>query len=247
MLQSGFYPRIYDQQLDPAQSLADYFETYVERDVRRISNVRDLSTFQRFVRLCAGRIGQLLNLHSLGNDAGISHPTARHWINVLEASFVVFQLRPYHPNVSKRLIKSPKLYFYDVGLAAWLLGIDRPEHLGAHPLRGALFENLVIAEVMKHCENAGSRRELLYYRDAGGLEIDLLYPVAGRFVPIEIKSSETVTSTFFDSLSRFRRLVPDEIVREILVYGGGESFERSSVQVTGVKGLARALDSLDRG
>ena len=141
MLYSGFYPRIIDQDLAPTQALGDYFETYVERDLRRLGEIRNLSNFRRFVRLCAGRIDQLVNLSSLGADAGVSHTTAREWLTVLEASYIIFQLPPYYANISKRLIKSPKFYFCDVGLAAYLIGIENSEQVATHPLRGALFEN----------------------------------------------------------------------------------------------------------
>jgi predicted AAA+ superfamily ATPase len=160
MLYTGFYPRIYDQTLDPTQALGDYFETYVERDVRQISEIRNLSGFRTFVKLCAGRVGQLLNLQGLGNDAGVSHTTAREWISVLEASYVVFLLPPLHANVSKRLIKASKLYFYDVGLAAYLLGIENEKQIFAHPLKGALFENLIVMEALKHRYNQGLRSNL---------------------------------------------------------------------------------------
>ena len=156
ILYSGLYPRIIDQQLDPTQALADYFETYVERDVRRLGEIRNLSSFQRFVRLCAGRVGQLIDLSSLGGDAGVSHTTAREWLTVLEASYILFQLPPYHANLGKRLVKSTKLYFCDVGLAAYLIGIQNAGQVAIHPLRGALFENAVVAEVLKHRFNPGA-------------------------------------------------------------------------------------------
>ncbi|HVT45454.1 MAG TPA: ATP-binding protein [Thermoanaerobaculia bacterium] len=248
MLFTGFYPRIYDQQLDPTRALGDYFETYVERDVRRLSEIRDLSTFQRFVRLCAGRIGQLLNLHSLGNDAGVSQPTARHWISVLEASFIVFLLPPFHPNVSKRLIKSPKLYFHDVGLASYLLGIENTRQMETHPLRGALFENLVVAEALKFRTNSARRSNLHFYRDSSGLEIDLIHPVAERVVAIEIKGGRTVASSFFDALTKFRQLLGEGVAAEILVTGVEEDEatpSRRAASVIGPAGLEGALESLD--
>ncbi len=142
MLFKGFYPRIYDQDIAPDQAYGDYFETYVERDLRQLVNVKNLSLFQRFVKLCAGRCGQLLNLNSLANDTGISHSTAREWMTVLEASYIVFLLQPFHANIGKRLVKSPKIYFYDVGLASWLLGIEEQRQIATHPLRGGLFENM---------------------------------------------------------------------------------------------------------
>ena len=143
ILYAGFYPRIYDQGIEPRQALGDYFETYVERDVRRLGEIRNVSNFRRFVRLCAGRVGQLINLQSLGADAGVSHTTVRNWLDLLDRSYILFRLPPFHANVRKRLVKTPKLYFYDVGLAAHLIGIERPDQIATHPLRGPLFENMV--------------------------------------------------------------------------------------------------------
>ncbi|HEX6101132.1 MAG TPA: ATP-binding protein [Thermoanaerobaculia bacterium] len=222
LLFTGFYPRIYDQRLNPTQALGDYFETYVERDVRVLGGVRDLSTFQRFVRLCAGRVGQLLNLQSLGNDAGVSHTTARQWISVLEASFIVFLLPPLHANLSKRLIKTPKLYFHDVGLAAWLLGIENTTQIATHPLRGSLFENLAIGEVMKYRYNTVRGNNLYFYRDSSGLEVDLIYPLGNQFLPIEIKAGQTVTSSQVEPLEKFARIFSDQGAAPLLVYGGSE-------------------------
>ena len=180
ILYSGFYPRILAQGLEPRQALGDYFETYVERDVRRLGEVRNLTSFRTFVRLCAGRVGQLINLTSLGSDAGVSHTTAKEWLTVLEASYIIFQVPPFHANIRKRLIKSPKFYFYDVGLASYLNGIERPEQIATHPLRGPLFENAVVAEALKHRFNRGREHNLSFFRDAQGLECDLLYTTGRR-------------------------------------------------------------------
>jgi len=244
MLFTGFYPRIYDQHLHPTQALGDYFETYVERDVRLLGGVRDLSTFQRFVRLCAGRIGQLLNLQNLGNDAGVSHTTARHWISVLEASFIVFLLPPLHANLSKRLIKTPKLYFHDVGLAAWLLGIENSSQVATHPLRGPLFENLTIAEIMKHRYNTARRSNLFFYRDSSGLEVDVIYPMGNHFLPIEIKAGQTITSSQVEPLEKFTRIFPAETVSPLLVYGGSEQVSRGSTRAMPVQSLVPRLREL---
>ena len=193
----GFYPRLLDQGLDPRQALGDYFETYVERDVRRLGSIRNLSAFRSFLRLCAGRVGQLANLSSLGSDAGVSHTTAREWLTVLEASYIVFQLQPYHANIRKRLVKSPKLYFYDVGLASYLLGIETPEQVATHPLRGALFENVVVTEALKHRFNRGQQPNLSFFRDSSGLECDLFYETGHGISAIEAKSGSTVASGLF--------------------------------------------------
>jgi hypothetical protein len=245
MLFTGFYPRIYDQRLDPTQALGDYFESYVERDVRQLSEIRNLSTFQSFVRLCAGRVGQLLNLSSLGADAGISHATAREWLSVLEASFVVFRLAPYHANLSKRLIKSPKLYFYDVGLAAYLLGIEDRRQIFSHPLRGALFENLVVVEALKYRYHRGKRSNLFFYRDAKRHEVDLIYTLADRFLAIEIKAGTTVSRSFFQGLRKLRQLLPEQIAGEILVHDGDETHRREGAVVTHPRGFVEVLAELE--
>ena len=227
MLFSGFYPRIHDQGLDPYQALGDYFETYVERDVRQIGEIRNLGSFRRFVRLCAGRVGQLVNLTSLGADAGVSHQTAREWLTVLEASYIVFLLPPYFANLRKRLVKSPKLYFYDVGLASHLIGIQRASEIATHPFRGALFENLVVMEALKHGYNQGQRPDISFFRDSRGLECDLLYPIANGMAAIEIKSGATVASDWFQALEQVSRALPG-IAQRAVVYGGSEHQQRST-------------------
>ena len=219
MLYSGFYPRILDQGLDPRQALGDYLETYVERDVRRMGEIRNLSSFRRFLRLCAGRVGQLVNLSSLGSDAGVSHTTARQWLTVLETSYIVFQLPPYHANIRKRLVKSPKLYFYDVGLASYLIGIENAEQVITHPLRGPLFENMVVMETLKHRFNRGRESNLSFFRDSQGLECDLFYETGQGIHAIEIKSGSTVSSDYFTSLNRVAELIPG-ITAKTVVYGG---------------------------
>ena len=216
--------------------------TYVERDVRRIGEIRNLTSFRRFVRLCAGRVGQLLNLASLGDDAGVSHTTARHWISILEASYVVFQLPPFFANIRKRLIKSPKLYFYDVGLASYLIGIEHAGQIATHPLRGGLFENAVVAEAIKHRFNRGRRSNLSFFRDTRGLECDLLYEMGNRLGAIEIKSGATVTSDYFDALNRIARLLPQVSDRGV-VYGGSVRQSRRDVEVVT---LAEVSDLLER-
>jgi len=244
-IHTGFYPRIYDQDLDPSLALGDYFETYVERDVRQVSEIRNLSAFRKFLKLCAGRVGQLLNLHSLGNDAGVSHTTARQWISVLEASYIVFLLEPFHPNISKRLIKSPKLYFYDVGLAAFLLGIETPHQVVSHPLKGFLFENLVVVEALKHRFNQGRRSNLTFYRDSSGTEVDLICSLANKFLAVEIKAGETLSSSFFANLHKLRNLVPEDIAGQILVHGAESETTRDGIRVTGPIGFVPALKTIE--
>lgn len=209
----------------------NYVRTYVERDVRQIINVRDLSAFQRFVRMCAGRCGQLLNLTSLGNDCGISHATARSWLSVLEASYLVYLLRPHHRSFDKRLAKSPKLYFYDPGLAARLVGVQAPEQLATHPLRGGLFETWVVSELLKRRFHRGLEDDLYFWRDHKGLEVDVLVDRGTELVPVEAKSGQTVTRDFFTALSRWHALAGDAAGRGRLVYGGDRSENREEVEV----------------
>jgi uncharacterized protein len=224
---TGFYPRIHDKQLDPSQALADYFATYVERDLRQLSAVHDLQRFERFVRLCAGRTGQLLNLNSLGNDAGVSHATARAWIDLLQTSYIIYLLPPWFANTNKRLTKSPKLYFYDVGLACWLLGLRASAQVSRDPLWGSLFENFVVLEALKDRLNAGESAEMYFYRDSEGNEVDLLLPVGGKLHVIEIKAGETVNSDYFKGLKNFAANYSQAVAGGCVLYGGTQSQSRS--------------------
>ncbi len=231
MLLHGFYPRIHDAGLNPTQAMGDYLETYVDRDIRQLIHVKDLSLFHRFVQLAAGRVGQLLNLQSLGSDVGISHTTARAWLTMLEASYVVFLLQPWHSNLSKRQIKTPKLYFYDVGLAAYLLGAESELHVGRHPLRGNLFENLVIADALKYRFHRGHRSNLHFWRDAKGNEVDLIVESGLHVMPVEIKAGATINEDFFKGLRSFSSKLPSPPRASALVYGGTERQKRSDIRV----------------
>ena len=242
ILHSGFLPRIHDRDLDPLQALGDYFETHVERDIRRLGEVRNLSAFRRFVRLCAGRAGQVLNLSSLGSDAGVSHTTARNWLTLLEASYTVFLLPPFHANLRKRLIKSPKLYFYDVGLASYLIGIENAAQVATHPLRGQLFENVVVVEALKYRFNRGLPSNLSFYRDTGGLECDLLYALGNSLGAIEIKAGSTVASDFFRNLNRVEQLLP-QIAGKAVVYGGEARQQRKDGEAVPLPSLPDLLAS----
>ncbi|WP_396435029.1 ATP-binding protein [Limnohabitans sp.] len=230
MLQGG-YPRIHAQDLPPEVMLSDYFATYVERDVRQLINLRHLREFGQCVRLLAGRTGQLLNQTSLGNEVGVSSNTITQWLSILEASFLVFSLAPWSVKIGKRLVKSPKIYFYDVGLACWLLGIKTVEQLQHHPLRGALFENLVVLEVLKSLRNQGLRDPLYFFRDSNGLEIDLLLDHADGLELVEIKASQTVSTPLFKNLRTVSTLLGDRVKSQHLIYGGAERQDRSGVQV----------------
>ena len=226
-LLTGFYPRIHDKNLNPSQALADYFATYVERDLRQLAAVHDLQRFERFVRLCAGRTGQLLNLNSLGNDAGVSHATARAWVDLLQTSYVVHLLPPWFTNTGKRLIKAPKLYFYDVGLACWLLGLRTSEQVARDPLWGSLFENFVIMEAMKDRLNDGESAEMYFYRDSEGNEVDLLLPVGGKMHAIEIKAGGTVNPDYFKGLKNFAAHHPTAVSGGSVIFGGAQGQQRS--------------------
>ncbi len=233
LLQGG-YPALYDRPVSPADWFANYVASYVERDVRQLVAVRDLSTFQTFVRMCAARTGQLLNLASLGADCGISAVTARHWLTVLESSYVVTLLRPHHRNLGKRLVKTPKLYFLDSGLAAWLLGIQDAQALETHAARGALFETWVVAELLKQRFNAGRPSDLFFWRDHVGQEIDIVIDTADGLVPLEIKSGSTFAADWAGAMEKWGKLAEkagQAVLQPTLVYGGAAGFERQGLRV----------------
>ena len=227
----GMYPPVHDRQLAPEQWFANYLVTYVERDVRQLIEVQNLSLFQRFIKLCAARCGQLLNLSSLASDCGVSHNTVRAWISVLEASYVVFLLQPHYQNFGKRLVKTPKLYFVDTGLAAFLLGIRDPQHLSIHSARGALFENFVISELLKRRYNEGLPSNLFFWRNNAGDEVDLVIEQGEQLIPVEIKSGQTFSSDFLAGLHKWMRLAGETCLAPRLVYGGDENMTRSDVLV----------------
>ncbi len=240
----GFYPRVLDQNLNPHQAYSAYVATYVERDLRRISQLRDLPSFENFLRICAGRIGQLINLVSMGSDVGISHTTARHWLNLMEASFITFRLKPFHASLRKRLVKMPKLYFYDVGLAAYLLGIEHPQQIATHPLRGALFENLVVVEALKYRFNRGLDSNLSFFRDSRGLEVDLLYQTANEKIAMEIKSSATPSNHFFDALKTIGNLNIG-VTKKFVVYSGATGHMQSTGEFVPFGDLVDALNKFE--
>ena len=221
VLLAGGYPRIHDKGLDPQVWLANYYQTYIERDVRNVVNVGDLETFGRFMGLCAGRTGHLLNLSSLAGDCGISHTTARRWLSVLETGFVVALLRPHHRNFNKRLVKSPKLYFLDTGLLCYLLRIRSPQDLALHAARGAVFESWIVSEAIKNYVHRGLRPDIHFWRDSAGHEIDLLLEAGGgRLVPVEAKSGQTFNSDFVRELNWWRRAGRLTETLGAIVYGG---------------------------
>jgi hypothetical protein len=240
-LLTGFYPRIYDQEAESGKWLSDYIQTYLERDVRQISNIIDLHRFQQFLKLCAGHIGQLVNFSSFGNALGINYHTAQNWLSVLEASSIVFRLYPFHENFKKRLVKTPKLYFYDTGLASVLLGLKSAEQLQHHFAKGMLFENLIIAELMKSRFNSGFRPDFYFWRDNTGNELDLIIDEGIRKMAIEIKSSRVINSDFYSGLDYWSKLAgfpPDDL---FLVYGGNENQQRAKGNTVGWESASEAI------
>jgi len=235
LIRAGGYPALYDRGIEPWDWYSDYLTTYVERDVRQVLNVGDLALFQTFLRLSAGRTGQLLNLSQLGSDCGLSHHTARSWLSVLEASFVAFRLQPFFANLGKRLTKTPKLYFYDTGLACALLGIREPGQLRTHPLRGALFENWVVTEVLKARAHRGTSGGMYFLRDSRGTEVDLLVEAGTRLVAVEVKSGATVPADFLQAFERLAGVLAvaraGRSLEQVLVYGGDTGQRRSVARV----------------
>jgi predicted AAA+ superfamily ATPase len=216
----GFYPRLYDKEIDPQDFYPNYIQTYIERDVRLLQNVQNLNLFVRFMKLCAGRAGQLLNISSLANDTGVSVNTAKSWISVLEASFIIFFLHPHYKHFNKRLVKMPKLYFHDTGLASSLLGILTAEQLDTHYQFGALFENFIISELLKRRFHVGKRSNLYFWRDHKGSEIDVIIEQADTLIPIEIKASRTYSQSFFSGIKYWRKLSERQDNKQYVVYGG---------------------------
>ncbi len=227
----GGYPRIHDRDIPAGRWLSDYVATYVQRDVRQVLNVGDLLTFTAFLKLCAGRTGQEMNLSALGADAGVTHNTARSWLAVLESSYLVFRVPAWHTNARKQVIRAPKLHFFDTGLACQLLGIHEPEQLHSHPLRGALFETWVATEIYKARAHRGEPPGLLHHREARGLEIDLLVEDGQSLRAVEVKSGMTVAGDWFANLRKFASLHPDRKIASRLVYGGDVAQDRSDVEV----------------
>lgn len=240
MLFHGGYPALYDRQLNPQDWFSNYIATYVERDVRQLITVRDLGQFQTFVKMCAARTGQLLNLTSLGADCGISSVTAKQWLTVLETSYIITLLRPHHHNFGKRLVKTPKLYFLDTGMAAWLMGIRDANTLETHAARGALFETWVVSELYKQRLNTGQTPDLYFWRDSTGNEVDLINETVHGLQPIEIKSGSTYSSDWTSGLKKWEKLAGTESLDPRLIYGGSNSFERDKLKVWGWKDVAFA-------
>jgi predicted AAA+ superfamily ATPase len=227
ILFQGFYPPLYAKKIDPQEWIQSYIQTYVERDVRHLKQISDLSLFQKFLQLCAGRVGQLLDLTSIGNDCGITAHTVRSWLSLLEATYIIFLLQPHHKNFNKRVTKTPKLYFYDSAIACYLLSIRSPKDLMRHYLRGGLFESMILSDLLKQRFNAGLMPNLYFWRDKSGHEVDCLLEYGERLVPIEIKSSQTINSDFFTGLTRWNQLADNDPSNSYIVYAGKEKQSRS--------------------
>lgn len=235
----GSYPAIYAKKVEPERLYSNYLRTYVERDIRQLAHVGDLATFQTFIALCAARVGQLLNVSSLGNECGISDTTAKRWLAILEASYIIFLLRPYHANINKRLVKTPKLYFYDSGLLCHLLRI-KEQDLAVHPNRGNIFESIIISEIIKWHYNRGKQPSLYFWRDKIGHEVDCMIVEGQKIVPIEIKAGRTSSARFFEGLEYWNELTNNESNNGYVVYAG------SSQQIRGQKNLIswQAIDTI---
>jgi len=231
LLFSGFYPRIHDKKLDPQEWLKNYTQTYLERDVRDLINIGDLESFRRFMGLCAGRVGQLLNLSSLASDCGITHTTAKRWLSVLETGFIVTLLRPHYQNFNKRLVKSPKLYFFDTGILCYLLRIRSPEDLLLHASRSAIFENYVVAELLKRRLHDGLEPDLYFWRDSAGHELDIIIDLGNQLIPVEVKSGHTIAKDFFKGLNYWKTLSNNPSAPAALIYAGNRSLHHKSTAV----------------
>jgi predicted AAA+ superfamily ATPase len=228
----GSYPRIYDRNIPAQRWLADYTTTYVQRDVRQITQITDLNAFTTFMKLSAGSTAQEVNLSRLGNDAGISHNTAKSWLSVMEMAWLTHTLPAWHRNIRKQIVKAPKLHFIDTGLVCYLLGIRTAEELRNHPLRGAIFESWVNSEILKHTSNQGQTASTYHYREARGLEVDLLIETAQELKLIEVKSSSTINSAFFKNLKTFSKHYGDDLsISPYLIYAGEDSYKRQNVDI----------------
>lgn len=226
LMLKGFYPPVYDQEIPARDWCPNYIATYVEKDVRQIKNVTDLIVFERFLRLLAGRNGQELNLSALAVETGIDVKTAQSWIGILESSFIIYLLRPHHRNFNKTIVKRPKLYFYDTSLVCNLLGIRTEDQLALHPLRGAIFEGMVVTELVKIRTNDGRPVNLFYWRDKTGREIDVLVEEGDDLMPVEIKAGHTVSSEYFKNLDYWKSLSGNG--NAYVLYGGDQQQKRSS-------------------
>lgn len=240
MAVKGFYPAIYDRKINPSVYYSNYLQTYIQKDVTELLHVKDLRQFRTFIKLCAGRAGQLINFSSLGNECDISSNTAKAWLSILESSYIIFLLQPYHQNFNKRLVKSPKLYFYDTGLLCHLLGLKSAKDFDEDRLKGNLFENLIVAEFQKKNFHKYLHDDYFFWQDSNGNEVDLLVEKNQKFDIYEIKSTQTITPTLFKELDNFEKNAQPAKVRKTLVYGGTENQPRTKYQVVGWENISDA-------
>ena len=241
ILYKGCFPRIYKDEQNPTKAYSHYVQTYLERDLRQMIEVKNLQLFQKFLKLCAGRVGQIFNKEGLAGEVGVSAKTIDHWLSILEASYLIFLLPPYFENFGKRAIKSPKLYFCDVGLLTFLLGIENTTQLERDPLRGNLFENLIILELIKARWNQGLEHRLYFYRDSNQNEVDVIFQRGHELVPIEIKSAKTFNRSFLDNLYKFEKLVGERCQDPVLIYGGSEEQKIKNIQLLNFSHTADAI------
>ena len=237
ILWKGFYPRLHDKKLMPSDIYPSYIQTYIERDLRKLINVKNLSQFQRFLRLCAGRIGQIVNFSNISTETGVDYKTIQNWLSILETSYIVYTLPAWYENFNKRITKSPKLYFYDTGIACYLLAINSTNDLDVHFAKGALFENMIMNEIRKSYHNHNISSRMYFWRENNGIEIDLILDKGNKFIPIEIKSGRTINQDFFKNLLAIKKLGKNKIENLFLIYGGEEDQERSDVSVRSWKNL----------
>jgi predicted AAA+ superfamily ATPase len=230
LMLKGFYPPIYDQEIPPADWCPNYIRTYIEKDVRQIKNITDLIVFERFIKLLAGRSGQELNNSALAVETGVDVKTIQSWIGILESSFIIYLLKPHHKNFNKTIVKRPKVYFYDSAIVCYLLGIRDNSQLQTHPLRGAIFEGMVVTELIKKRTNAGLPINLFYWRDKTGHEIDIIIDNAGKLLPIEIKSGKTINTEFFKNMDYWSDL--SKVKKSMVLYAGSQNQKRSNGRET---------------
>jgi len=242
VLLNGMYPAVYSRNLRPELWYSNYIQTYIERDARQLINIENLSLFRRFMKLCAGRCGQLLNITALSADCGIAQATVKKWLTILEASYIIFFLQPHFNNFNKRLVKTPKLYFYDSGLCAWLLDIKTNRDMHSHSQRGALFESWSISEILKTQMNQGENPNLFFWRDKTGNEIDLIIDHGDKLTPIEIKSGETINNAFFKGLNKWCELAQERASLPILIYGGATNQTRTHARVLSWQSISLLSD-----
>ncbi|MBT3316937.1 ATP-binding protein [bacterium] len=231
LMWKGTYPGLHQEGIEPRRFYNNYLQTYLERDVRLLAGLRNLSQFQSLLTLLAGRVGQVVNLSSLSNDVGVSSTTIREWLNVLKATYVIFELPPYFKNIRKRVIKSSKIYFTDVGVASYLLGIHNEEQAMRDPLRGNLYENIIISDIFKSAYNKGIRPEFYFFRDSLGCEVDLLIKEFGKIIPVEIKSAKTFSTSFLKGIKRFRKIHSGRTENGIILYTGDQEYNIESHRV----------------